>query len=514
MQSSNWLGVWGMTGVFLRKLRRLRRDDRGVVLILFTLMFVPILMVVAVGIDFSQTLVVKRQLAAAVDAAALSVAAQPALDDDEARTKAEDYIHAHYPETIGKLKNFNVTRNKGTVDVSATAELDTTFLHFAGYDQLSVTVANRAVMQMNKLEVALVLDNTGSMAGTKLAALKTAANTLVDILFGKVEELDNVRVGLVPFSNAVNVGGSLTAAQLDISNPSALNTEHVTFDDGGTASVSRIFDTLKVSWRGCVRSRSEPYDLTDDAPDPANNNTLFTPYFAPDENVGFNSYLTVSGEAAFKNFSFYKDKTPSGGTPNYECPAGTVQPLTNVKSTITTAIGAMTASGSTVIPEGLAWGWRLISPKAPFALGAPYSDQNTIKAVILLTDGQNTVTGSCGNGSCGPRGDEYKTFFSAYGYASKGGHLGAADGSQASAKLDEKTTALCTNIKADKDGDASDHDIVIYTITFGDMSDSATTLMQSCATDPGKYFHAPTTEDLQQAFEIIATGLTKLRLAM
>jgi Flp pilus assembly protein TadG len=504
-----------MADFFLRRLQQFRRDDRGVVLILFTLMFVPILMVVAVAIDFSQELVVKRQLTAAVDAAALSVAAEPWLTDDEARDKAESFIRAHYPDdSIGALKTFSVTRGENTVDVSATADLDTTFLQFAGFKQLEVTVNNRAMMQLTQLEVALVLDNTGSMVGAKLAALKTAASTLVDILFSNAEESNNVKVGLVPFSNAVNVGGSLAAAQLDIANPAPLNTEHVTFDDGGTASVSRIFDTLKAPWGGCVRARTEPFDLTDAPPDPANNKTLFTPYFAPDENIATNSYLTGAGEPAFKNFTFYKDKTPAGGTPNYECPQAPVQPLTNVKSTITTAIGRMTAKGSTVIPEGLAWGWRLISPGAPFTQGAPYSDQNTIKAVILLTDGENNLTGSCGLGPCGPHGDEYKTFYSAYGYASKGGHLGAADGSEANAKLDEKTAALCTNIKADKDGDASDTDILIYTITFGDLKDSAKALMQKCATDPGKSFHAPTTDELQTAFESIALGLSKLRLAL
>jgi Flp pilus assembly protein TadG len=516
---------WGhwMIRILKRGLRQFGRDEKGIVLILFTLMFVPILLIVAVAVDVSQTLVVKRQLISAVDAAALTVAQMPNLSDDEAEEKTEDYIKAHYPDSAaGSLKGFSVKRDNGTVDISATAELSTSFLRVAGYDTLSVTVNSRAMMKQTKLEVVMVLDNTGSMSKTvdgsfggtqKIDALKTAAGKLIDILFAGEDESDFVKVGLVPFANAVNVGKNLTADQLDTANPSLLNTEHVTFDDGGTASVSLIFDTLKASWRGCVRARTEPYDLTDDAPDPANKATLFTPYFAPDENVSSNSYLTGPSEQPFKNFTFYRDKTPAGGSPNYDCPQGTVEPLTNVKSTITTAIGKMTASGSTVIPEGLAWGWRLVSPGAPFALAAPYDDKNTVKAVILLTDGQNNLTGDCAGRPCGPHNDSYKTFFSAYGYASKGGHLGAADGSEANAKLDEKTATVCSNITGDLDGDGKGENIILYTITFGVLPDSAKTLMENCASPSGKYFHAPSDEDLQSAFETIAYGLSKLRLA-
>ena len=176
---------------FFNRARQFGGANEGIVLILFTLMIVPILLVVAVGIDFSQTLVVKRQLAAAVDAAALSVAQLPGLDDKNATAKAESYIRAHYPDaSIGKLKTFSVTRSTDGVQVSATAELNTTFLSFAGYDKLSVTVNGTAMMKQTKMEVVMVLDNTGSMddkvgSTRKIDALKSAAGTLVDILFGQ-----------------------------------------------------------------------------------------------------------------------------------------------------------------------------------------------------------------------------------------------------------------------------------------------------------------------------------------
>src|SRR5262245_16034302 len=195
-----------MRSRFLRKARHFGNDERGIVLILFTLMFVPTMLVVAVAIDYGQSLVIKRQLAAAVDAAALSVAQLPSLNDKDATAKGESYIRAHYPATsIGTLKSFSIVRSGETVQVSATAEMNTTFLSFVGYDKLSVTVDSMALLKQTKMEVVMVLDNTGSMADyvgstRKIDALKAAANTLVGILFGADTESLYLKIGLVPFA--------------------------------------------------------------------------------------------------------------------------------------------------------------------------------------------------------------------------------------------------------------------------------------------------------------------------
>jgi Flp pilus assembly protein TadG len=496
-------------GIYLRLLRRFRRDERGVILILFTLLIVPLMLIVGVAIDFSQTLVVKRQLTAAVDAAALAIGAEPQLDDEEAEQKAEAFIRAHYPEAaLGALKSFNVVRDADTIDVSATATIDTSFLRIAGFNTLDVTVNNRVIRKQTKLEVVMVLDNTGSMGTppSKLAALKTAANGLVDVLFGDKEDSAYVKIGLVPFANAVNVGSSHRGAPwLDEANPTDLNREHVRVD-GGFKSLFQIFDQWKKTWNGCVRSR-DGFDLTDTTPSAADKRTLFTPYFAPDENFrNANSYFSGDTEL-YKLFSYYKNKPAPvdsiAGGPGYGCPAP-IQDLTNVKSTVTSAISAMVAKGSTVLPEGIAWGWRVISPGEPFTAGAPYTDQDTIKAVILMTDGDNNIN-SRQNG-------DYKSIFSSYGFAANG-HLGSVDGAQAWDVLNQKTAQLCSNIKADKDGDGSDQDILVYSIVFNvGAGTKAESLMRDCASDESKFFNSSTGDELANAFKDIALGLSKLRV--
>jgi hypothetical protein len=175
--------------------------------------------------------------------------------------------------------------------------------------------------------------------------------------------------------------------------------------------------------------------------------------------------------------------------PNGFCPNAPIQPLTNVKSTITTAIGTMNASGQTAVPEGLAWGWRVISPTEPFVEGVPYTQDDTIKAIILMTDGQNEVYN-----------------FSAYGYPAD--HLGW----NTTTALNEKLSRICSSIKSIQNAN-NEAAIRIYTIAFGNPPENIVTLMRQCATEPGNFFNSPTNDDLKNAFESIAIGLNELRVS-
>jgi hypothetical protein len=136
------------------------------------------------------------------------------------------------------------------------------------------------------------------------------------------------------------------------------------------------------------------------------------------------------------------------------------------------------------------------------------------KVVILLSDGRNQVE----------RGAPYNSFYSAYGFATKG-HIGRTDGSQTRQVLNAKTAALCNNIKADKDGNPSTDDIFVYTIALeidtGNAAVDAETksLLEACATPaarcPGQqcFYDTPSSNELDQVFSKIAIGLAGLRIA-
>jgi len=514
-----------MLRLFISLLSRLRADERGAVLINVAMVLLPLLTIAGVALDVSRITLAKQKLTDAVDAAGVAVGRHPELSTEDATTLAHSFVKTYYPSQLyGDLLGVTVVATGKQVDVTGTARVPMTLVQILGYKSVDITASSMVLRQLRKIEVVMVLDNSGSMAGTRMTALKTSANTLVGALFGAETTSSFVKFGLVPFTAAVNVGATNIGAEwLDSAKLSPIHAEDIDIPAGKT--LFDLFNGLKnVGWGGCVRARVGPsgYDLTDEPPDPGVGETLFVPYFAPDEpgtgngpqgpGLGYqNDYLddtSIPGDAAAKqrNWSKYIGASvPNLGFspplgPNYNCPASPILPLTNVKANITSAISGMVAAGNTVIPEGIAWGWRVLSPDLPFPEGAPYSDSDTIKFLILLTDGENNVGG----------GSNYHnaSLFSAFGFAASG-HLGATDGSQARQVLDAKTAALCTSVKS--------QGIYVYTIAL-QVTDGATrTMLANCASAecPGGQcsYESPTAGALETVFTNIGLGINQLRVA-
>jgi Flp pilus assembly protein TadG len=506
-------------------LSRFRADERGAVLIKVTLALLPLLTVVGVALDVSRVTLAKQKLTDAVDAAGIAVGRHPELSNEDATTLAQSFVQTYYPSKLyGDLLGVTVATTSKQVDVTGKARVPMALLQILGTNSVDISASAMVLRQLRKIEVVMVLDNSGSMAGTRMTALKTSANTLVGALFGAETTSSFVKIGLVPFTAAVNVGsGNIGAAWLDSARLSPIHAEDIDIPSGKT--LFDLFNGLaNVGWGGCVRARvgTGGYDLTDEPPDPAAGETLFVPYFAPDEpgtgngplgpgNGYQNDYLddtSIPGDAVAKQRSWSRysgASVPNLGYspplgPNYNCPSSPVLPLTNVKGTITSAIGSMVAAGNTVIPEGIAWGWRVLSPGLPFPEGAPYSDKDTMRFLILLTDGENNVGGGTNFHN--------ESLFSAFGFAASG-HLGSKDGSQARQVLDAKTATLCTNVKA--------QGIYVYTIAL-QVADGATrAMLASCASPecPGGQcsYESPTAGALDAVFANIALGINQLRVA-
>ena len=158
------------------KLSGFRAGTRGVVLYLVAMLMVPFVVLIGVAVDMGQLLVMKNQLAAAVDAAALGAAGLPL---DQAQTQAQAFVSANFSSQnpSATLTNFALTQvtlpdsrcpqanaAPGTPAVYVTDELtmNTAFLPVIGYNTLSATVSS--CVTFANLEVVLVLDNTDSMS--------------------------------------------------------------------------------------------------------------------------------------------------------------------------------------------------------------------------------------------------------------------------------------------------------------------------------------------------------------
>jgi hypothetical protein len=139
------------------------------------------------------------------------------------------------------------------------------------------------------LEVALVFDNTGSMASqSRLSTLKVAANDFVEILFGPRDEADTLKVAVVPFSQFVNVGPDKSNRLWVDTNGGADRYSNDNFDSTNSgyhnwAAWQAIAQAAELYWPGCVESRPGALSVNDTTPNPNIPNTLFVPAFAPDE---------------------------------------------------------------------------------------------------------------------------------------------------------------------------------------------------------------------------------------
>lgn len=519
------------TPVILDFLRRFGRSRRANVAVTFALTLLPISLMVGMGIDVANATRLKLQLQDATDAAALGLARQaPSIADSAISSTANNLVASGYGATAFTVTSATIDRNTITATLDTKVDAPVFFSSLIGVSSIPVTA--HATAKGMLLEIAVVLDTSGSMSnsagtgGSKISALRSAGAALLDAMFGTQATSQRVSMSVVPFAASVRVvpAGSTPQPWMDTAGQSSIAGED--FDNPAKTRWSLFSQMHNVSWGGCVITRPAPYDVDDTSPSSGNPDTLFVPWFAPDEpdpagggwgwgwggggSTYANHYLDDQGGSCGGSTSGwtdaqlqartckYNNATPSAGKgPNYLCDSNAITPLTNSKAPLSSAISSLQANGNTNILEGLMWGWRTLSPSAPFTEGKSYTSPNNRKVVILMTDGQNYFGGT--------NNFNMSSYFS-YGYAAKG-RVGAATSNNTTltSMLDAKTLTACTNAKA--------AGILIYTIAFGSGASVSQGLLKSCATDP-KYFFAPqNSSDLVPVFKQIAQSINSLRIA-
>lgn len=194
---------------------RFLRQTQGNVAMMFA-MALPVLLMITLGaIDIHQASKVKAQLQDALDAAALAAARSNFTDDVNINKAGMAALKANMPGYFGKdgdTASFTLVDNRR---VEAEAKVDVkvlvanVFLPPYGKlldDYLPVGASSEVVRASRNVEVALVLDITGSMAGSPLVSLKDAAKELVGLVVQEQQSPFTSRVALVPYSMGVNLG--------------------------------------------------------------------------------------------------------------------------------------------------------------------------------------------------------------------------------------------------------------------------------------------------------------------
>ncbi len=435
-----------------------------------------------VALDGARLIYAKDVLQRAVDAGGL--AAGHALDVDDMDADGHDFFNANVAAGGGILRNTNmnivISDDDRVLTLTATAQVESTFMSVFGFEAITVSASTEVTRETRGMELALVMDNTGSMrSGGKITAMKDAARSLVNNIYGEEEVNPNLWVSLIPYTAAVNVGAG-RSAWLDSAGQDAI-------DDG---------DFGPTVWKGCVEARDGIGDRTDDPPadDP------FSIYFYAD--ASDNDWIQSGGSYDIDEANGAQN---DGTGPNLGCgPA--ITPLTAAKGPVIAAIDEMLPwhRGGTTSNLGLVWGWRTLSPRwqglwggaTPSELPLSYDEPFMDKVIVVLTDGQNQFYDHNGGG---PQGSDYTAYdrLNVFGYATL---------DQARAEIDNRFAALCTTIKQTG--------IKIFAITFGSTPNASTqSLYRTCASNTGFYFHAPSNDELQTVFDTIGRQLSNLRLS-
>lgn len=585
--------------------RCLMVDRRGGISSMSALLILPLIVGVAIAIDYTRVMSVRSHLQGAADAAALAARTSGTGAENSAKAAAEAFAKANSTNMTGvALKSVQATPTGEGFKVELTATVPTPFSAVVGFPSIDLVVQSESVHGSADLEVALVLDVTGSMENA-MPDLKQGAKDLVEALFGASGTSNKLKMAVVPYAGAVNIGnGAMQMAWMDVNGQSDLSGRGLGWHwagyelgcvyapgggGGGSsgpgsgqfgslgdkvsksfASVVKsllgiseakaataadvppgynfapdcwfynpqvnffsLFNQLGVAWKGCVMTRSTwaDRDVSDEAPDPNDVNTLFVPWFWPD--TPDPASIAASGEAFDTVNNFIPDrldlrlaaapkfddpwvgwlhrnlfKYPAGAGsvlvdevgpdtlgPNKACP-DPLLPLTDTKSSVVNRIDSMSHwhGSGTNTAEGVAWGMRVLSPAPPFTEGS--SDPSVKKVMVVMTDGVNNLNPSLD----GTIGSEWSSYSYLYDYRIEPAtYAGFRD------HINARMLRACELAKA--------QNIEVYTVLFNVNDATTMNLLKQCASKPPYAYNASTTTELVDAFQSIGKSLSDLRLS-
>ena len=474
--------------------RQFARAKEGNTLVVFALAFIPMLGLTGAAVDYSHASLIKTSMQSAGDTAALAIAqSATTLNAGDLQTAGDNYYRALFKRT--DVHDLNVTAtysntNGSTVVITATAIYDTSIMGVMGpqFRHLPIAITSTSSWGTSRLRVALVLDNTGSMADAgKMTALKTAAKNLIGQLKTAAVTNGDVYVSIIPFNKDVNVGGTsnwganwlnwklwdpinavysavppvtvctvlglytipgfayggpcTTLTTSVCYNGTLYNISGISATPAGTCPSPPVTVTNHNTWNGCITDRDQDYDIRNTVPNPLDINLL----------AGIASTLFPTEQYS-------------------SCPTQ-MMGLSYDWTALNSKIDAMSPDGNTNQAIGLAWGWQSLTQSDPLNAPAETAGYQYQKVIILLTDGLNTQ------------------------------NRWTTDASQ----IDARQRLMCANVKA--------AGITLYTIQVNTGSDPTSTLLRDCATDASKWFVLTQASQIVQVFNQIGTNLSKLHIA-
>lgn len=441
---------------------RFWRDRRGNVAIMFALAVVPVVGAMGAALDYSRANSYRTDMQKALDATALAVSKVMPMEQTELDEVAMQYFSANLGNHLLTNLKLTVEPEQGQAKLRATGDYEPAVASLFGIDKFEIGVSAEARWGIGKVEVALVLDNSGSMNDySRMTHLQDAAHELLDVLKKSARDPDDAKVAIVPFDQRVNVGiankdadwlrwdlwdpyngrceksgynSESSCTRQKICTKSQYTTKRNCENNRGTWR-DAIWTPDRSEWKGCVEDRNKDNDVSDAAP------------------AGTATYYPA---AQCEHGLHYPGRVLS------------MQRLTSDWTALGSKVDDMQPAGYTNIAIGLAWGWHLVSPADVATEGRPYGTEDLTKYIILMTDGDNTRNRF---------GDSTNT-------------------------MNKRVETVCANIKKEN--------IQIYTIR---LINGNASLLRDCATATSMYYDVQDAASLASVFKNIASQIASLHLA-
>ena len=466
----------------IRRLTEFGDNSSGSFAVITAAILAVIVLSAGYAVNIAQLYNVKSNLRQALDAAVTSTARDITtgrIKPEDARGTVELFLKVNGDPTQMDgdrlvLDGLVVDKVKNTIDATAYVDVDLYFPLFGLSDQRRVRNLSAAVYSDKKVEVAMMLDVTGSMDGQKIEDLKDAAANAVEQLLASQDETNpRVRVAIVPYAEAVNTGDLHDAVFIEKKGGSNLPPA---IDEAVSASASGRIDNCATE----RKTEDGSADFSDDGP--------YT-------------------ERTYFDSKKKKDRTYLARVNRDDrldvCPAAELIALTANKKKLLDTIDEFEADGVTAGGIAAQWGYYMLSPNWREAIkaagmGAGPADHNqkkVTKVAILMTDGQ------------------FNTAFAGVKDSSDRDNQPQMDqGTKARSYAEE----ICANMKTDG--------IEVFTIGFAldergmsrDAREQAKSVLKNCSSPDTSsikhFFEASTGEELDAAFRAIIANTERLAI--
>ncbi len=364
-----------MAARIFSRLRSFRDAQDGALIIFALFLFVLMAIMGGVAIDLMKNEHIRTQLTQTLDRCTLMAASlDQRLDPEEV---VRDCVEkAGLSES---LRIVQVASGMNSRDVKSVARVDSKpfFMHMIGIDTFDAAALSRAEQKITNVEIALVLDVSGSMAGAKIANLRAAASNFVATMMDS-DPNHRISISIVPYNAQVNLGPTLLSKYNVTSPHNALNRPTDVANHNCLELPPSVFATAGIS------------------------RMVELPQMAQSDHY----YSTNTG-------SFYTAPTDASAVPNFNAnycrteANNVVRMPSQNKAQLQGWINGLTANGNTSIVLGMKWGTALLDASARSIYsefidaglmdanlaGRPFDDTDpeSMKVIVLMTDGEHVA---------------------------------------------------------------------------------------------------------------------------